>query len=132
MTSTVLVLHTGGTIGMGPSPEDHQPMAGFGDVLHQALHTGNKAGMPEFKIIELDALIDSANLQPHNWVDIANKLLKYWDDYDGFVILHGTDTMAWTASALSFMLKGTDKPVILTGSQIPLIEPRFVLLLHAR
>lgn len=124
MTSKVLVLHTGGTIGMGPSPDGHRPMAGFGDVLLQALYTGNKAGMPGFEIIELDALIDSANLQPHNWVDIANTLLACWDDYAGFVILHGTDTMAWTASALSFMLKGTDKPVILTGSQIPLIEPR--------
>ena len=109
---------------MGPSTDGHRPMAGFGDVLLQTLDTSNKAGMPDFEIIELDALIDSANLQPANWVDIANKLLACWDDYAGFVILHGTDTMAWTASALSFMLKGTDKPVILTGSQIPLIEPR--------
>lgn len=124
MTSTVLVLHTGGTIGMSQSPGGHRPMDGFGEVLLQALNSGNKSGMPDFEIIELDALIDSANLQPANWVDIANSLLSRWDDYAGFVVLHGTDTMAWTASALSFMLKGTDKPVILTGSQIPLIEPR--------
>ena len=124
MTSKVLVLHTGGTIGMGPSPDGHRTITGFGEVLLQALEGGNTSGMPGFEFVELDALIDSANLQPHNWVDIANALITRWDDYAGCVILHGTDTMAWTASALSFMLKGTDKPVILTGSQIPLIEPR--------
>ncbi|ASJ70377.1 type I asparaginase [Granulosicoccus antarcticus] len=121
---TILVLHTGGTIGMSQSSDGHRTMTGFGQLLLQSLHNSNTAGMPAFDIIELDALIDSANLQPANWVDIANTLLARWDDYAGFVILHGTDTMAWTASALSFMLKGTDKPVILTGSQIPLIEPR--------
>jgi L-asparaginase len=82
------------------------------------------AAMPAFDVVELDELIDSANLQPAHWVAIANALIARWDDYAGFVVLHGTDTMAWTASALSFMLRGLDKPVILTGAQIPLVEPR--------
>ena len=65
------------------------------------------AGMPAFEVIELDSLIDSANLQPANWVTIAEALLMRWEAFDGFVVLHGTD-----------------KPVILTGSQIPLVAPR--------
>lgn len=124
MTAKVLVLHTGGTIGMSGSPEGYRPMAGFGEVLRQTLRGCTGAGMPAFKVIELDSLIDSANLQPANWVTIAEALLMRWEAFDGFVVLHGTDTMAYTASALSFMLRGTDKPVILTGSQIPLVAPR--------
>lgn len=123
MTSRVLLLHTGGTIGMSPSPNGYVPMEGFGVMLQQTLNNGTVA-VPAFDVIELDDLIDSSNLQPSQWTTIGNELLARWDDYQGFVVLHGTDTMAYTASALSFMLRGTDKPVILTGSQIPLVEQR--------
>ncbi len=109
---------------MKPSPDGYLPMAGFVEVLQDALRGGSLAGMPAFEVIELDDLIDSANLQPAHWVTIAQALIARWSDYAGFVVLHGTDTMAWSASALSFMLRGTDKPVILTGAQIPLVEPR--------
>ena len=68
--------------------------------------------------------IDSANLQPSHWTEIALALQTHWADYDGFVVLHGTDTLAWSASALSFMLAGADKPVVFTGSQIPWVESR--------
>lgn len=123
MTSRVLVLYTGGTIGMVPSDQGYVPTAGFCDRLGEQL--GAAAGqLPGYDLIEFDRLIDSSNLVPEDWRQVALMLQLHWDDYDGFVVLHGTDTMAYTASALSFMLQGADKPVILTGSQIPLAQLR--------
>lgn len=69
---------------------------------------------------QLDKIIDSSNMTPDFWVDIAEVIEKRYEDYDGFVVLHGTDTMAYTASALSFMFKNLSKPIILTGSQLPM------------
>lgn len=121
--SRVLILHTGGTIGMAAAPGGYRPMAGFPDRLREQLgaHAGSR--LPEYDIVELPP-IDSADLRPGHWPVIARALLERWDDYDGYVVLHGTDTMAWSASALSFILRGTDRPVIFTGAQIPLVEPR--------
>lgn len=68
--------------------------------------------------------IDSSAMDPSHWADIARVIEKNYDDYDGFVVLHGTDTMAYTASALSFMFENLDKPVIITGSQLPIGEVR--------
>lgn len=82
------------------------------------------AEMPSFVIHEYQPLIDSSNMAPNDWQMIANDIKANYDKYDGFVILHGTDTMAFTASALSFMLQGLTKPVIVTGSQIPLAQLR--------
>ena len=73
---------------------------------------------------QFDPLIDSSDMSPEIWKDIAKFISKNYDKYRGFVVLHGTDTMAFTASALSFMLKNLDKPVVLTGSQVPLQFPR--------
>ena len=64
--------------------------------------------------------IDSTNMQPEHWKEIANAVFNYYDNYDGFVITHGTDTLAYTSSALSYMLQGLRKPVVLTGSQVPI------------
>jgi L-asparaginase len=122
MGARVLVLHTGGTIGMAAAADGLRPMAGFGDILARQLQA--QAALPAIDVVELDALIDSANLRPAHWHTIARELVARWEHYDGFVVLHGTDTMAWSASALSFLLRGADKPVILTGSQIPLLAPR--------
>lgn len=80
--------------------------------------------MPEYTINEYNPLLDSANMTPDKWVTIAQDIADNYDKYDGFVVLHGTDTMAYTASALSFMLEGLNKPVIITGSQIPICEIR--------
>ena len=80
--------------------------------------------MPEWEFYELSPLLDSSNMTVREWNCIAELIAQKYDDYDGFVVLHGTDTMAYTASALSFMLDGLDKPVVLTGSQIPLCEIR--------
>ena len=68
--------------------------------------------------------IDSSDSNPDHWLNLAHLIIENWDSYEGFVILHGTDTLAYTSSALSFMLKNVTKPIILTGSQRPLRELR--------
>ena len=70
--------------------------------------------------LSFDPVIDSSNIDPSIWIKIAETIETNYDNYDGFVVLHGTDTMAYTASALSFMLKNLSKPVVLTGSQLPI------------
>lgn len=77
-----------------------------------------------YEIIEYDPLLDSSNMTMDSWIKIATDIEKYYQIYDAFLILHGTDTMAYTASALSFLLEGLGKPVIITGSQIPLSKWR--------
>jgi len=119
--SRVLVIYTGGTIGMVPSADGYRPEPGFAARLSVAL---GERSVPEFELLEFDRLIDSASLRPADWEQIARVLRDRWDEYAGFVVLHGTDTLAYTASALSFMLPQQDKPVILTGSQIPLSQSR--------
>lgn len=74
--------------------------------------------------IQFNPPIDSSNMSPQHWSEIACAIYKHYDSYDGFVVLHGTDTMAFTASALSFMLENLRKPVIITGSQLPIGEVR--------
>ncbi|MCK2148623.1 asparaginase [Marinobacter alexandrii] len=123
MSRRVLVVYTGGTIGMVSSNGTYVPAADFGTRLARHL-SERTAELPPFDVIELNQLIDSANLTPSNWTTMARVLVDHWDRYDGFVVLHGTDTMSYTAAALSYMLRGCDKPVILTGSQIPLERSR--------
>lgn len=119
----ILILHTGGTIGMQPSGAGLAPAAGFEALLRQRL-APQLAALPDFDLLELDPLIDSADLCPSHWTRIAAALQAHAADYAGFVITHGTDTLAYTAAALSFMCAGLDKPVVVTGSQIPLAAPR--------
>ena len=69
-----------------------------------------------------DPALDSSDFSPEDWVTLANQIAKNYHEFDGFVVLHGTDTMAYSASALSFMLEGLSKPVIFTGAQVPLSE----------
>ncbi len=80
--------------------------------------------MPDWEVVEFDPLLDSSNMTVEQWDMIGKAIEARYDKYDGFVVLHGTDTMSYTASALSFMLENLDKPVILTGSQIPLCQIR--------
>lgn len=119
MTEKVLLLYTGGTIGMQPSAGGLVPCAGFEALMRRVLGKALDT-LPEFDLIELSPLLDSANLCASHWTGIAEELVQRYDAYRGFVVLHGTDTLAYTASALSFMLQGLNKPVLLTGSQIPL------------
>lgn len=116
---SILIIYTGGTIGMVHDPEtgslvpidfrhitDHVPeLRKFGYDLHS---------------VSFNPVKDSSNIDPEVWVKMAEIIESSYNDFDGFVVLHGTDTMAYTASALSFMLENLSKPVILTGSQLPI------------
>ena len=120
----VLIIYTGGTIGMKNTGEGYSPAPGF---LAEALGGIPDLSRPEFPswdLIEMSPLLDSSNMSVGEWNKIGSVIYENYDKYSGFVILHGTDTMAYTASALSFILEDLDKPVILTGSQIPLSEIR--------
>lgn len=119
----ILVVYTGGTIGSVPTADGLAPAAPgeFSKLIH-ALPKLRQPGMPDFDVYECDPLIDSSNATPETWMDIASIIAENYAAYDGFVVLHGTDTLAYTSSALSFMLEKTGKPVIVTGSQIPLSQ----------
>ena len=120
----IYIIHTGGTIGMAKTPDGYAPRAGFLETQMARLPELTDARMPDFDIHELAPLLDSANMTPYNWEQIAADIYDHYDGYDGFLVLHGTDTMAYTASALPFILRQTQKPIIITGSQIPLCEIR--------
>ncbi|MDO6461310.1 asparaginase domain-containing protein [Granulosicoccaceae sp. 1_MG-2023] len=122
MKRSILILHCGGTIGMGPTQRGFAPLDNFGERLQTRLAAAGDS-LPEVHYCELEPLIDSANAQPHDWQRMAAVLRSQWQNYDGFLLLHGTDSMAFSASALSFLLGPIDKPVLLTGAQIPLVEP---------
>jgi L-asparaginase len=123
----VLVLATGGTICMAPAADGS--LAPSPDFLAQLSATltsickpwGNAA--PSLTIEALEPAIDSADATPQDWWRMAAALCARWQDVDAFIVLHGTDTLAYTASALSFLLANAHKPVVLTGSQVPLALP---------
>ena len=120
----ILIIHTGGTIGMFPTEHGYAPAK---EAFHTALSSIpelSSPAMPAWELIDMDPLLDSSNISVNEWNRIGSLIAGHYDRYDGFVVLHGTDTMAYTASALSFMLENNTKPVILTGSQIPLCEIR--------
>ncbi|MGO2234789.1 asparaginase [Marinomonas sp.] len=119
MSAKVLILYTGGTIGMIQTEQGLAPASGLQERIEMALGMSINT-LPSFEVLEISPLIDSANITPKHWTKLVSILATHWQDYDGFVILHGTDTMAYTASALSFMLGACTKNIILTGSQIPL------------
>ena len=120
----VLIIYTGGTIGMTRTENGYAPRAGYFRAALDGISDLHSEEMPAWDFLELSPLLDSSNMTVHEWNRIAELIAQQYDSYDGFVVLHGTDTMAYTASALSFMLGGLDKPVVLTGSQIPLCEIR--------
>lgn len=120
----ILIVYTGGTIGMQRTPHGYEPAPGYLQHLIASNPCFRAEGLPDYTIHQFDPLLDSSNMTPADWVRIAHVIADQYAGYDGFLILHGTDTMAFTAAALSFMLEGLDKPVLLTGSQIPLEETR--------
>ena len=120
----VCILYTGGTIGMIPTDKGLSPKKGVLAEELDSIRDLSADSMPAWDLIEFDPLLDSSNITHREWNLIADTILELYDHYDGFVVLHGTDTMAYSASALSFMLEGLDKPVVFTGSQIPLCELR--------
>ena len=124
MRKRIYIAYTGGTIGMKPSENGYIPQKQHLTDAIMKMPDFHREEMPEFTINEYQPLIDSSNMSPADWQHIANDIQQHYDDYDGFVVLHGTDTMAYTSSALSFMLENLSKPVIVTGSQIPLSQLR--------
>lgn len=121
--SSILLIYTGGTIGMkeDPTAQALKPFD-FSQIL---------AEVPELRkfAYKIDShtfspLIDSSDVEPGIWISLADLIERKYEDYDGFVILHGTDTMAYSASVLSFMIENLTKPVIFTGSQLPIGMPR--------
>jgi L-asparaginase len=114
----ILIIYTGGTIGMVYDDEGALSPFNFGKVIEK---------IPELKSLQLRLTVisfptplDSSNINYKDWQNLAYIIFENYDQYDGFVILHGTDTMAYSASALSYMLEGLNKPVIFTGAQIPI------------
>ena len=121
--SSILLIYTGGTIGMKEDPaiQALRPFD-FSQILAEVPELGKFACRIDSQTFE--PLIDSSDIDPGNWITLAGIIEERYDDYDGFVILHGTDTMAYSASALSFMIEGLTKPIIFTGSQLPIGVPR--------
>ena len=117
--SAILIIYTGGTIGMREDPvtKTLAPMK-FGMLLDEIPEL-NKLGY-SISSITFSPPIDSSNMTPAIWAQLARTIQKNYAKYDGFVILHGTDTMSYTASALSYMFENLDKAVVMTGSQLPI------------
>jgi len=121
--SSILMIYTGGTIGMKQDPVDltlkpfdfHQILEEVPELQKFALRIDSYTFNP---------LIDSSDVEPSFWQALASLIHERYEEYDGFVVLHGTDTMAYSASALSFMLENLAKPVVFTGSQLPVGQPR--------
>ena len=119
----ILLIYTGGTIGMVKNPNTGALIAfDFNSILNK---------IPELRLLDcqietisFDEPIDSSNMNPEYWADIAAVIGDNYHDFDGFVVLHGSDTMSYSASALSFMLENLAKPVIFTGSQLPIGDLR--------
>ncbi|MBL0129076.1 MAG: type I asparaginase [Flavobacteriales bacterium] len=119
MSASVLLIYTGGTIGMLADPRT--------GILHPMDLAHLEEQVPELERVKVrlastsfERAIDSSDIRPSDWIRLAAIIQKNYNDFDGFVVLHGSDTMAYTASALSFLLEGLAKPVILTGSQLPI------------
>lgn len=125
--SRVCLIYTGGTIGMVPSdssnPESPLRPASLEELLNAVEGLGEREGIELGMVSFLDP-VDSSDISSSNWIGIASAIEEHYESFDGFVVLHGTDTMAFTTSGLSFLLNNLTKPVVVTGSQLPIIDPR--------
>jgi len=119
MAASVLIIYTGGTIGMVQRPEDGSLAPVNFDQLSEEIPQLLKFGY-DISSVSFQPPLDSSNITPENWFRMANIIHENYSSFDGFVILHGTDTMSYSASALSFMLHHLSKPVVFTGAQLPL------------
>lgn len=124
MKKRICMIYTGGTIGMVPSENGYVPSGQAFLRLLQEIPDLRSPDIPEWEVVEFSPLLDSSNIAVAEWNKIGRAIRDRYEEFDGFVILHGTDTMAYSASALSFMLENLDKPVIFTGAQIPLCQLR--------
>lgn len=120
--SSILIIYTGGTLGMAYNSSGSLVPFNFGQILEKI---PNLTSMNvSITVISFPEPIDSSNVNMQHWIDMAYIIFENYDTYDGFVVLHGTDTMAYSASMLSFMLKGLNKPIIFTGAQLPISAMR--------
>ncbi len=117
--TSILVIYTGGTIGMVQDPKTLTLRPLTFDILYKYLPVLENFDC-RIDFYTFEPLLDSSNMNPAFWIHLAGVISEKYEDYDGFVVLHGSDTMAYTASALSFMLENLNKPVIFTGSQLPI------------
>lgn len=124
MNKQILIINTGGTISCLKTSKGYEPSPGYVQTALEQISSLKHPDMPKYVIKEYQPLLDSSNMTLGDWNRIAQDIAQEYVNFDGFVIFHGTDTMAYTASALSFMLENLAKPVIITGSQIPLSEVR--------
>jgi len=120
--SRILIIYTGGTFGMAHDKDGVLIPFDFGLILEH-LPTLKNLSL-QLTVVSFENPIDSSNINPAHWQVIGKIIQENYSDHDGFVVLHGTDTMAFTASALSFMLDGLTKAVVFTGAQLPISEPR--------
>lgn len=116
---SILLIHTGGTIGMAETEDGFAPRAGILEAAVEALVAEGRVS-DRVEIVRLDPLIDSAQATPRDWLRVARTIHEAHDAHDAFVVTHGTDTLAYTAGALCLALPGIDRPVIVTGSMLPL------------
>jgi L-asparaginase len=121
--NSILIIYTGGTIGMVRDEESGALKSFDFDSLISEIPEIKKF-KTKIEATSFEDPIDSSNMQPENWLNIAQLIFDNYDQHDGFVVLHGSDTMAYTASALSYLLENLSKPVILTGSQLPIGDVR--------
>ena len=120
----VCIINTGGTLSMRQTENGYQPIAGYLAEQMDKMSELRQPPMPEFEVIEHDPPVDSSNMTTTIWQVIAGNIAQNYSRFDGFVVLHGTDTMAYSASALALMLQGLSKPVVFTGAQLPLGQIR--------
>lgn len=119
MRSSILIIYTGGTIGMKTDAATGALVPFDFSGIYDEFPSLKRLNV-DIEVLTMSPVIDSSNVAPSNWVTLAELIRDNYDRYDGFVVLHGTDTMSYTASALSFMLENLSKPVVFTGSQIPI------------
>lgn len=119
MRSSILIVYTGGTIGMKTDSATGVLIPFDFSAIYDEFPSLKRLNV-DIDVLAMEPVMDSSNVAPANWVALAELLRENYGRYDGFVVLHGTDTMSYTASAMSFMLENLSKPVVFTGSQIPI------------
>jgi len=126
MSKRLLILYTGGTIGMQHTEKGLAPATDLAANISALFGPGRTLASdpPQLSVQTIHPLIDSSDMRPRNWLELAECIETAYDKYDGFVVLHGTDTLAYTSSALSFFIQKRGKPVVVTGAQLPFGYPR--------
>lgn len=120
--ASILIIYTGGTLGMDYDENGALAPCDFDRIV--ARISVLKELNINLSVISFDPPIDSSNINAEHWLLMARIIKEHYEHFDGFVVLHGTDTMAYSASALSFILQGVNKPIIFTGAQLPIASPR--------